>query len=395
MRSERQLIALSAAVLLGTGCMVFDDKLYKRLDPSGLPQDASMDGSVAPGSDGSSEDDAGHGDHDAGGDGDGDGDVQDAGPPRLADQCTSRDMFTLRSNVLDERNQVAFIASTADFTNDISETACFEHNLPGAEGMMAIQMVTSERWHFHIKPMNDTSKGQPVQDPVVYVRRDCTDNRGCNEGSYLNLCGDGHEEHFTFEAPNTGTYYFILDDRNNARGDYLITAVKPQCNNGVQEHNESCDTPGPTCSLDCRHLLNVNNTNELEPNDDWTMANIMAQVAVNGSQSIKGSLGGVCDRDMFAFQVPAKGNVAVRLRRANADPCPDDLGDATPIKLELLGADSKTVLGEGIVRSGSCPSIEASDAFANGLDEGLYYVRLFGDEKKRSFPYELTVTVSN
>jgi hypothetical protein len=403
MRFDRHLMLLAATTLLGGGCVVFDEGLYKKLEPKGGERDGAVDGDGDGDHDGSDNPD---GNPDAGMDAGGEPDdaggnaPEDAGPPRLVDECTAPDIFTLKTSLLNAKNEVSFVTTTANFNDQISENACFDYELPGSEGFMAIEMVASERWHFHISPRNKASMGQAVQNPVVYMRKQCGDNRGCNEGTYLDLCGDNGEEHFTFEATSSGTWHFVLDDRNDARGEYLITAVKPECGNGVDEHNESCDTPMENnCSRDCRLELTTNNKGEEEPNDDWTMANIMAQVATNQTQSITGSLGGgVCDRDMFAFQVPeGGGDVAVVLKTVAQVECPEDLGTKTPIRLELIGSDARTVLGEGTTTpgAGACPAIGPSHAFAQNLEAGLYYVRMFGDETKDTFAYQLTVTVSD
>lgn len=419
MRSKRasRSLGLTLCLVATSGCADFDDAIYKSLDPDKASTKDGGGGSGGDGGGGAGNANAGEGGMsmldggDSGGtnnngnnspngnNGEEDAAVDDT--PRLVDLCEDPEAFRLTTSLLTDLNEVSFMASTLGFKNDIETTKCFAYQLPGSEAAMSIEMEAAERWHFHITPKNKVSEGQAVQNPVLYMRNDCSDNRGCNEGSFLDLCGDAQEEHFTFEAPTKGVWHFILDDRNNVQGDYLVRAVKSVCGNDIKEHNEACDTPGNNnCSLDCRVIVSLDNAAPDEPNDDFSASVILGRVEEMGSQSVKGSIGGVCDVDYYAFSVPENGKVEAKIRKATGDKCLGLDASVSTTTLELLAPDARTVLGEGTLRMDGpdmvqCPFIDVSDTFANGLDAGLYYLRVRGEETKNTFAYQLSVVVSN
>ncbi len=410
MRSERfappalffRPALLLSCVVAAAGCVDFDDSIFKKLDPSKLEKDAGGSGGLNEA--GLSTDAGGNGGKDDGGSNGKDSGDEDAGDttPRLVDRCDDPSAYRLTTALLSELNEISFTASTVGFGDDINQNACFTDPLPGSEGAMSVDMAAGERWHFHITPKNQVGMGQGKQNPVIYMRNDCSDNRGCNEGSFLDLCGDAQEEHFTFEAPTKGTWHFILDDKNNVQGDYLIRAVKNVCGNGVKEHNEACDTPGVgNCSPDCRLVLNIEGAAPDEPNDDFSASVILGRVEEQGSQTVKGSIGGVCDVDFYAFAVPDKGKVEARILTGSGAKCAALEANVSPTQIELLAPDAKTVLGVGMIgldetmTDVACPFILQTDTFARNLDAGLYYLRVTGDETKKTFPYQLSIKVAH
>lgn len=397
MRSEH-LVGVGLAVscaLVTAGCVDFDDSIYKNLDPDKVMRDGGNGGT----DEGGKALDGGNGGTDGGNNGKDSGEDEDAGDPtpRLVDRCDDATTYRLTTALLSPKNDVEFIASTENFTNDINQTMCFAYPLPGSEASMVVEMNAGERWHFHITPRNQVGMGQGKQNPVIYMRNDCSDNRGCNEGTFLDLCGDGEQEHFTFQSETKSTWHFILDDRNNVQGDYSVRAVKTVCGNGIQEHNEACDSPGQgNCSPDCRLIVSDDNMAP-EPNDDFSAAAILGEIdgTTGGAQTVRDSIGGYCDIDYYAFAVPDKGKVGVTILSAAGNPCGPLDASVSRTKLELLGTDAKTVLGVGTTASDTCPSFANTESFANNLNGGLYYLRVSGEETKSTFSYQLRINVGH
>ncbi len=390
MASERKLLTISAACLLSQACFVFDDKFYKALEDA-EEQDAGQQGNLLDGA------------TDGGSTGDGDSSTDAASgndassmeiPLHLVNSCDAKDMYLLH----DTHPPVE--VSTVGFTDDISSTRCLP-DVPGPEGWLAIDMVSGDRWHFHVHPSNKVAQGQAVQNPALYMRQDCADDRAsCNAGTFLDLCGDGQDEHFTFEATSTTRWLFALDDVNGAAGSYLLTVAKPICGNGIQEHNEACEDSnldnGDGCSRDCRVELRSDNLSHSEFNDDWTTANILSLVDLNTPQSVLGDIGGFCDQDLFGFNVPSD-NVTVTVTigpsngPAGSSDCSQNPADVSPVTaLRLIGSDGRS---EQMKQESNdptfCPSLTMS-----GLAAGFYYVAISGDETKKTFTYKLTVTLS-
>jgi len=390
MASERKLLTIAGACLLAQGCFVFDNKFYKALE-NAEKEDAGQQGKELDGA--------------ISGDGDtGDGDSMTDGavgndassmeiPLHLVNSCGAKDMYLLHDT------HPAVEVSTVGFTDDISSTRCLP-TVPGPEGWLAVDMVSGDRWHFHVQPTNSVAQGQAVQNPALYMRQDCGDDRAsCNAGTFLDLCGNGQDEHFTFEATSTTRWLFALDDVNGAAGSYLLTVAKPVCRNGILEHNEACEDDdaenGDGCSSDCRVELLTDNLTHSEFNDDWTTANILYLVNLNTPQSVLGDIGGFCDKDMFGFNVPSD-NVTVTVTigpsngPAGSSDCSKNPADVSPVTLRLIGGDGKS---EQMKQESDdptlCPTLTMS-----GLASGFYYVAVSGDETKKTFNYKLTVKLS-
>lgn len=394
MPSSPKLLSLAGACLLTPGCFVFNDTLYLELEEREKNKDAGQNGDLL---------DSGQGDGDGDSSGDGDGKtdaaVKDDGgsseiPLHLVNSCGDKDMYLLHDT------HAPIEVSTVGFTDDVSSTRCFA-SVPGPEGWMAIDMVNGDRWHFHVHPTNKVGLGQAVQNPALYMRQDCGDDRGCNPGTFLNLCGNGQDEHFTFEATSSTRWLFALDDVNSAAGTYTLTVAKPICGNSVQEHNEACEDGNTNnddgCSQDCRVELRSDNMIHSEFNDDWTTANILWVLDTGTPQSVLGDIGGFCDQDMYGFNVPKDGStLTATIGPANgpagSTDCSKNTADQSPITaLRLLGSDGRS---EQKMESSSDPTL-CPTLVATGLDAGFYYLSVSGDETKKTFNYKLTVKLSN
>jgi cysteine-rich repeat protein len=394
MASEFKRLSIAGACLLAQGCFVFDEKFYKELEQRGNLLDSGDNGDLDSGQ----------------GDGDGDGDApKDAGPKldgavkddggseevelHLVDSCGDKDMYMLHDT------HPPIEVSTIGFADDISSNGCFA-SVPGPEGWMAIDMVAGDRWHFHVAPQNKVGQGQAVQNPALYMRTDCGDNRGCNAGTSLNLCGNGQDEHFTFEATSNARWLFALDDINAAAGTYLLTVAKPICGNAIKEHNEACEDSntdnGDGCSADCRVELRSDNLTHSEFNDDWTTANLLSVLDVGKPQSVLGSIGGLCDLDMYGFNVPSDNTtLTVTVGPANGpaggNDCSLNAADATPITgLSLLDSNGR----DELMMQGSNDPLVCPTLTMPGLAAGLYYIRVAGDETKKTFSYKMTVKLT-
>jgi cysteine-rich repeat protein len=427
---SKALHALSIVLLLG-GCSRFDPKLYKDklAHDMNAKKDAGGGGDKDAGADSGTTGGGGSGGHggkggSSGGSGTGGtGNDTDAGNSQLlvpTDKCDDNPPVVTGS--LSMLN----IDTTGDHDDFNKFSSCSGHDAPGNDAFFAIDVQAGEKWHFHV--IDQSSDAKPG-NASVYLLPSC-DSRACQPRNALDLCGPGTDEHFTFVASTAGHWYLGIDDRIAGAHKYKVVALRTTCGDGTLEHGEACDDgdrdligAGDECDANCRSVIpDKANAVEKEPNDDWTVAN-MLQMPDNGpAQSsvmkVKGSIASICDYDMFAVNVKQGWGVEVDLHNTNGTPCgkipcqtSDDTaycfcgGDAgagtttcdfpTHLRLELLDADGALVLASGApTATNDCPQIEATEMNSHNLDEGLYFVRLWGAEKDPELRYEMTITMA-
>ena len=276
-------------------------------------------------------------------------------PPALADTCQG--MTPMRTT-----SGVAFSIDTSVLKDDFNQLSCTNAAVPGNDGFLAIDMMAGERWHFHVKA--------PVGsdwNPALYILPSC-DDRGCLAG--IDECGPGQDEHLSFVAENTARYIIGVDARSVGGTAAQLIAIRPSCGNGGDlEHSEPCDH-GVNCDASCRVLL-PGDGSEVEPNDDYLGANVMNQPALVGTTTVRATLGGRCDIDVYTFAVPKGGSVTASVVAPGGGAC---AGDATPLKVSLLEGNATNPmlppksLGAP-VEGAPCPTLTKS-----ALAGGNYYL---------------------
>lgn len=282
----------------------------------------------------------------------------------LADACGGAEVPTLTSS------SDPVLVTTVPLTNKFDELSCLPSSPVGNDGFFAVDTNAGTRWHFHVKATDETA------NPSVYVLNAC-DERTCQRGDALDLCGAGSDEHVSFVAPAAGRYFVGIDTRTSGGAEFELLAVSPTCGNGgTLEHSESCDdgnnTPLDGCDDKCRAELRAAAPDEVEPNDDPVSANVLLLDPETQTLTVKGTMGGRCDFDNYIVEVPANATLKATVLTAGGQECSDD---APPATLRLLESDAVTELGEGQARgSNGCPSIDESDGFATALSAGHYVV---------------------
>ena len=100
-------------------------------------------------------------------------------------------------------------------------------------------------------------------------------------------------------------------------------------------------------------------------------------------------IGGKCDFDSFAVSVPEGGTVAATVASATGD-C------SLALSLQLLRPDGYTPLGTVRTPAGECPVIAGTEAFADDLAEGVYFLRLTtqSQAERTTLDYTLEVQVT-
>ncbi|UJR79758.1 hypothetical protein [Sandaracinus amylolyticus] len=347
-RSFPMLLAIVLSIAT-PGCFVFDESLY-------MNRDASTP-------------------------------TTDGGPPllALADVCTGEVPV-----VSFESGATSWLRSfdTRGLSDDHTNLSCTGRPSPGPEGFFAIDMTAGERWHIHVRRRSTGA------DPVLYLLRQICDERNCDRPNGLDACRTDSDEHLSLVASATGRYFVGIDSSNSEGFAGSVEVFRPECGNGVQEHGESCEpgvNPSLTCSDECRVVL-AGGASEHEVNDDAFMANELD--VSGGAMSVGGRIGALCELDVYAVDVPeGGGSIRASLRTAGGADCPSN----TPsTELQLVGADGIVVLGTGTARGTStCPSIDETDTFANGLAAGRYHLRVYAVNEAidRPFDYSLRVEV--
>ena len=300
--------------------------------------------------------------------------------PLLSDTCLGT--LPVRESSADN-----VLVDTAALDDDINAVgACTGENAPGNDGFFAVEMETGDKWHFHVRSMT------AGRNPSIYVLGSSCDVRTCDTGDAIDRCGTDSDEHLSFIAPATGTYRIAIDDRSAGGGTYSILALRPTCGSGgMPEHSEGCDdgntTSGDGCDAQCRPELSPSVTDEREPNDDPTGANVVG-ITTGESLTVAGSVGGRCDIDTYVVAVPAGGaSLRVTMLNRSGTACAD--GTAA-IEMVLWEASGRTAVGDGTVRTGNaCPVIDEMHAFAQSLPAGEHLVTVAMDETERIFDYRL------
>jgi len=309
------------AIALGAACDVFDKSLYEMREADG--------GS----------------DPDAGG---------DAAVPLLADTCIGE--VPMR-----ESSSATFEVDTMALSDDIRAVgACTGQSAPGNEGFFGVEMGAGDKWHFHVRTLTGG------RNPAIYVLGSACDARTCDVGDAIDRCDTDSDEHLSFVAPSGGTFRVGVDDRNAGGGLYRVLVIRPTCGNGgMAEHSESCDDgnteDGDGCDSLCRHELSNADTDEQEPNDDPTAANVVL--------------------------TGAGASLRVTMLNRSAAACADG---TPPIEMVLWQPGGRTAVGDGSVRAGNgCPVIDDAHAFAQDLPAGEHIVSVTTDENEGVLDYRL------
>lgn len=301
----------------------------------------------------------------------------------LADDCTEAadiSALSLPAGV----SERAYAIDTRTLRNDIDDTtACLGRRADGPEGFLRVDMSAGERWHFHMRRTGN-------DDPALYVLPSC-DVRQCTAQQSIDICGQGADEHLTFEAPTAGSYLIAVDSVNSEGVSGMLQIIRPTCGNGLLEHSETCDdnndTPGDGCDEHCRRELTEASRAEVEVNDDMFSANHI--VLSSNTLFVTGRIASTCESDWFAVQLAAGQTIEAALLTSTEAECPSDR--PANIDLEILNPSGQDVIARGVATTG-CPAIAPTAAVPSA---GLYFVRVFArnDEVARPFDYGLRVRV--
>ncbi len=400
----RPLAAIVLALALAPGCVDnFDPRLYQAREA-----EAGIDAFVA--GDGGSDAGARDAGIDAGADGGSDAGTDagiDAGPTDagndaaiptlgLADFCTTPASVPIipRPAVATDAVSTAYLVDTSSLSDDVSDVAaCTGALQPGRDGFASVMMLAGERWHFHLRrPTAGTNA-------ALYILDSTCDERTCSGSAGQDLCGASSDEHFSFVAPSTATYFIGVDSQ--AAGGFAgeLDVIHPVCGNRTREHSEGCDDGGTTggdgCDAACRTEL-ASGANEAEANDDPYSANHLV-LAASGTTSVLGRIASACESDVFAFDVPVgeTGEVAVSFGLSTGG-CPADA--SVPVTLAVLGVDGSTVLATTTLgAAGGCPMVGGPASALGALPAGTYYARIRSigaSTPARPVDYRLTVAAT-
>jgi cysteine-rich repeat protein len=291
----------------------------------------------------------------------------------LGDDCMGDDLPTFDS--LNDFRQI----DTSVLVNDRQGLSCVGGNAQGKDGFFAVEMTQGKKWHFHVKVTPGTTA-----DPAVYVLDSGCQDSVCQRGWGLNECVAGQDEHFSFFPARSARYMVGVDTITEGGEAMQVLAVQPECGNNVKEHSETCDDGnldvGDGCDDLCRSEL-IDATAEVEPNDEPTAnANVLP---FDGDMAhASGQIGGKCDFDSFAIDVPEGATLAA----AVTGDCGLDL------RLILVDADGLTPLDTIETAAGECPSFDGSDPGA-ALDAGVYFLRLTTQRENEPAPIDYGIDV--
>lgn len=248
---------------------------------------------------------------------------------QVANQCTEATVPIVSSNDYHSLDLTSFKSEQENLPDCLGAPRAH-----GKDFFMAVNMVKGDRWHFHAKSQHATADGGVESlDPAVYILTSCNDiARNCVGA--VNNCGSGRDEHLTFVAPSSQTYYVGVDYVGSAEvpstgDDVEVVAVQPVCGNSrVPEHPEFCDDgntdPDDGCDQ-CRQALHSGEDETLSNKNDGPLdatilvvdSDQLATLATPYTFTVTGNLATECDFDFYEFVLPAQAKVTVVLNGTN------------------------------------------------------------------------------
>ncbi|MFT3926209.1 MAG: myxococcus cysteine-rich repeat containing protein [Myxococcales bacterium] len=270
--------------------------------------------------------------------------------------------------------------------SESSECSVAPDVLQRADGFFTVHARAQQRWHFHLDPV-------PNQNLAVFAAGSC-DPRECVAAA--DVCGVNESEHFTFVADRAGDYVVVLDGIEPGSTTPLrLLAISPECGDGTKVHGEVCDdgnlTNGDGCDNACRVELNGARVDEVEPNDDSYLANVVT-ADPSTPVGVNGKIGGnVCQPDNFLIRLPKSGLLNLKVTTGAGAACTD----APALDLTLSRADSRELredvqIAHNASSGGACPEIALQ-----ALQAGTYYVRLSrGAQGAPQFEYQIQVSLT-
>lgn len=251
-----------------------------------------------------------------------------------------------------------------DLVSDLSTCGLAEAE-SGPDAFFEFDALAGQRWHIMARPTD------PNNDVAISIMSTC-DERACVRAAQA--CSHGHAEHMNF-VPQVGGRY-IVGVQSAVHDDITVLAASPPCGDGVVQHGEACDdgnaSTGDGCTPDCQAELLDPFSTEHEPNNEQHEANIIRLAEDTMSVGVSGQLGGACDIDQFAIEVPEGASIRAQLLDPSGNPCPTDLPS---VEMSLVDARDFSVRGS-VLGEGECPGIIEGMAFADGLAQGVYHVRV-------------------
>ncbi|MCA9706483.1 MAG: hypothetical protein KDK70_11590 [Myxococcales bacterium] len=207
----------------------------------------------------------------------------------------------------------------------------------------------------------------------------------------MDRCGPGLGEEITLVADQARTYLVAVETAGDAGTEAEVVALRAQCGDGVTDHGEACDDGNLAgddgCDPQCRVELRAATSQESEPNNWHTEANVLA--ASESTRRVAGTLGGPCDTDHYIVTVPEGTTLSAVMTNGGEQPC--TTGDA--IEMTLVQGSTSTVRGMGTAGrlGGTCPSLEAGDGFNDELPAGEYHLTVTAQGSPPAFDYVLRV----
>lgn len=264
-------------------------------------------------------------------------------------------------------------------------SSCGSREAPGNDGFIAIDVLGSEQWHFHVIP--DPSVAGQDRDPFIYLLDSTCRNTDCSFSS--DQCRGPGDEHFAFVAPSDGRFYLGIDDRNPGGGVYLIEAIKLACGDGMRVHGEACDGT-TTCNSACREILSDTRPTEQIPDDNEIEGNFV-QMPASNEIIISGTIGGdLCVYpDVFNFSVPAGlTNLQVDVLKTDMTVC--DNGSYTPYEIVLKSPGGGVRAAAQTNATSGCAELRVS-----GLSAANYFIYVqHAEPLDRPYNYSLRIRLT-
>ncbi len=300
-------------------------------------------------------------------------------PIFLASSCTAPDLPLVESSETPRELPLAQLKNSA---HESGECAISHDVLGLSDGFFRVSASVGQRWHFHLDPA-------PGQDLAVFASPSC-DLRECVAAA--DVCGTNESEHFTFVAEKESEYIVVVDGIDPEKIDTLqILAISPECGDNNKVHGEVCDdgnlVSGDGCDNACRAELSGTRVDEVEPNDDTYLANVLT-AELKPPLHLNGKLGGgTCQPDFFLFRVQRASLLTVEVKTGAGTTCEK----APALSLSLSEADQlelrdKILVAEDEGSDGTCPVLSEV-----ALQPGTFFLRLARIGPSAQFDYRIEI----
>jgi cysteine-rich repeat protein len=318
----------------------------------------------------------------------------------IEDRCPVPDVEVLSSDSR-EHGGTVYLNTLADDVQNVGKLT----GVNGPDGVLGFTLAAFERVSISADFVATPGQMPPYVDLALYLLG------ACDSAAFLrrnDRCTSGLGEDIWWQMDAPSNYYLGFDsrayDQTMLNPAVDLTVTFPRYGDGVVVKGEACDDSNVNDGDGCTHdgLHELQNTGvimqEKEPNNHPWGGNVVMMSPAETAR-ISGYIGGNCDNDFFAIDVPEGAFPRVTMLRGDGKDC----GPETPtITLEfnrLVGSSNveQVKLGDATIPAANggtsyCPAFDETTFAESALPAGRYVAEMKGyHEGESAFHYLLSI----